>query len=125
MERPRAGGRWRASSKSCWRRNISMVRWRRFVGRCRNLFRTGRVEAELAREVASHLDLLEDEFVRRGMSHANARSAARRACGGVEFSGVTAFAGPFDVDFSGNGPLVALRNERGNHSSKFTVGLPR
>ena len=43
-----------------------------------------RVEEELAREVASHLALLEDEFRRRGMAQEEARRAARRAYGGVE-----------------------------------------
>jgi putative ABC transport system permease protein len=49
-----------------------------------NVVRAGRAEPDLAREVASHLALLEDEFVRRGMSVDDARAAARRAFGGVE-----------------------------------------
>jgi hypothetical protein len=43
-----------------------------------------RAEEELAREVASHLTLLADDFERRGMSPEEARLAAKRAYGGVE-----------------------------------------
>ncbi|WP_348263673.1 ABC transporter permease [Telmatobacter sp. DSM 110680] len=49
-----------------------------------NLFRNNRAEEDLAREVASHLTLLTDEFVRRGMSPEEARLAASRSYGGVE-----------------------------------------
>jgi predicted permease len=49
-----------------------------------NLFRNNRAEEELAREVASHLTLLADDFERRGMSPEEARLAAKRAYGGVE-----------------------------------------
>jgi predicted permease len=61
-----------------------MSRPRRILSRFRNLFRNNRAEEELAREVASHLILLADEFERRGMSPEEARLAARRAYGGVE-----------------------------------------
>src|SRR5881296_3176351 len=61
-----------------------MSGWRRFFLRLSNVFRSGRAEPELAREVASHLTLLEDEFQRRGMTPEDARLAARRAFGGVE-----------------------------------------
>jgi predicted permease len=61
-----------------------MARSRRFIDRCRNLFRNQRAEAELAREVESHLNLLADEFQRRGMSPEDARIAAKRSYGGVE-----------------------------------------
>jgi putative ABC transport system permease protein len=57
---------------------------RRFLLRLRDFLRPGRAEADLAREVASHLALLEDEYVRRGMSPEDARLAARRAFGGVD-----------------------------------------
>jgi putative ABC transport system permease protein len=49
-----------------------------------NLFRRGRADHELDREVSAHLALLEDEFQRRGMSLEDARIQARRAYGGVE-----------------------------------------
>ena len=61
-----------------------MSRLRRLLHRLYNALRPGRAEPELAREVASHLTLLEDEFQRRGMSAEDARFAARRAFGGVE-----------------------------------------
>lgn len=57
---------------------------RRFLLRLLSFFRSGRAEAELAREIHAHLQLLEDDFLAQGMSPAEARSAARRAFGGVE-----------------------------------------
>jgi predicted permease len=48
------------------------------------LFSNSKAEAELAREIAAHLTLLEDEYLRQGMSPEDARLAARRAYGGVE-----------------------------------------
>ena len=56
---------------------------RRFVLRLRNALRPAKAEPDLAREVASHLALLEEEFVRRGMTADQARVAATRAFGGV------------------------------------------
>jgi predicted permease len=61
-----------------------MVHWRRIVAKLRNLLANNHVEEDLAREVASHLKLLADNFERRGMSAEEARLAARRAYGGVE-----------------------------------------
>jgi putative ABC transport system permease protein len=61
-----------------------MTEIRRFIRRLVTLFRDGTAESELAREVAAHLQLLEDQFVGKGMSSADAASAARRAFGGVE-----------------------------------------
>ncbi len=57
---------------------------RRFVLRIAALFRSDRAEADLAREINAHLQLLEDEFVGRGLCREDARHAARRAFGGVE-----------------------------------------
>ena len=57
---------------------------RRLLHRFYNVVRPGKGEPELAREVASHLALLEDEFRRRGRTPEEARLAARRAFGGVE-----------------------------------------
>ncbi len=54
---------------------------RRFLLRLRNAIRPGRAEPDLARELASHLGLLEDEYRRRGMSADDARAAARHALG--------------------------------------------
>jgi predicted permease len=61
-----------------------MSRSRRILSRFSNLFLNNRAEEELAREVASHLTLLADDFERRGMSPEEARLAAKRAYGGVE-----------------------------------------
>jgi predicted permease len=57
--------------------------FRRFFLRLVALFRGGRAEAELSREIASHLQMLEDAFIAQGMSAEEARFAARRAFGGV------------------------------------------
>src|ERR1700735_856461 len=61
-----------------------MARWRRIIARLRNLLASKRAEEDLAREVASHLTLLADDFEHRGMSPEEARLAAKRAYGGVE-----------------------------------------
>jgi putative ABC transport system permease protein len=61
-----------------------MAGLRRFSLRLLNAVRSGQPEPELAREIASHLALLEDDFVRQGMAPEEARRAARRAFGGVE-----------------------------------------
>ena len=61
-----------------------MLRWRRMVAKLRSLFASTQAEDDLAREVASHLTLLADEFERRGVLPEEARLAARRALGGVE-----------------------------------------
>ena len=57
---------------------------RRFILRLLSVLRVTRAEQELAREITAHLQLLEDEFVAKGMSRPDARLAARRAFGGVE-----------------------------------------
>src|ERR1035441_7386240 len=56
---------------------------RRFLARLANLFRGSHAESELAREIASHLALLQEDFERRGLPPEAARLAARRAYGGV------------------------------------------
>src|ERR1700751_5847425 len=48
------------------------------------LFANSKVEAELAREIDAHLALLEDEYLRQGMTPQDARRTARLAYGGVE-----------------------------------------
>jgi putative ABC transport system permease protein len=60
------------------------ARPRRFFSRIVALFRSGRAEHELSREIDAHLRLLEDRFLAQGMSPGEARVAARRAFGGVE-----------------------------------------
>jgi predicted permease len=57
---------------------------RRFFAKLANLVRGRKAEHELAREIASHLALLQEEFEARGLSPDEARQAARRAYGGVE-----------------------------------------
>src|SRR5580658_934187 len=61
-----------------------MAHWRRIIAKLRSLPGNTRDEEDLAREVASHLALLADDFERRGMSPDQTRLAARRAYGGVE-----------------------------------------
>jgi predicted permease len=61
-----------------------MAEIRRLLARLLSLFRSSRAEAELTREMQAHLQLVEDQFLARGMSATEARYAARRAFGGVE-----------------------------------------
>jgi predicted permease len=61
-----------------------MERLRRFFLKLYLLFANSKVEAELAREIGAHLALLEDEYVRQGMTPEEARRAAKLAYGGVE-----------------------------------------
>src|SRR5713101_6056182 len=57
---------------------------KRFFLRMLNTVLPARADDRLAREVASHLTMLQDDFQRRGMTPEDARLAARRAFGGVE-----------------------------------------
>ena len=61
-----------------------MAQWRRLIAQFRSFLANKRAEEDLAREVASHLTLLADDFERSGMSPEEAQLAARRAYGGVE-----------------------------------------
>ena len=61
-----------------------MKHLRRIFLRFYLLFSNAKVEGDVAREIAAHLALLEDEYLRRGMNVDDARLAARRAYGGVE-----------------------------------------
>ena len=61
-----------------------MVYWNRFLCKLRNFVWPRRAEDDLAREVAAHLQLLQDDFRRQGMTADEARLAARRAYGGIE-----------------------------------------
>ena len=56
------------------------ILWARFMG----LFRRGRLEQELDDEVRLHLEMLENENLRRGMPPQEARYAALRSFGGVD-----------------------------------------
>jgi predicted permease len=61
-----------------------MKQFRRAFLKLARLFTNSREEAELAREIAAHLALLEDDYLRQGMAPEQARQAARRTYGGVE-----------------------------------------
>jgi predicted permease len=61
-----------------------MATVRQFLLRIVALFRSGKSEQELSREIDAHLALLQDEFVKDGMAPADAKLAARRAFGGVD-----------------------------------------
>ena len=55
-----------------------------FGARLRGLFRKRQLDGELDAELHAHLELLAEENIRRGMSPAEVRYAARREFGGVE-----------------------------------------
>jgi predicted permease len=57
---------------------------KRFFLRLWRSLSDGRADRELAREIDAHLALIEEDFMRRGMPPDEARSAARRAFGGIE-----------------------------------------
>jgi putative ABC transport system permease protein len=57
---------------------------RRTILRLLSSFRSSRAEQDLSREIRSHLQLLEDQYIARGMDAGEARDAALRAFGGVE-----------------------------------------
>ena len=59
---------------------------RRFFSRLFDVFRGDRADAEVAREIAAHLALLEDDYRRRGMAPDEAGLAARRAMGSVAYA---------------------------------------
>jgi putative ABC transport system permease protein len=61
-----------------------MSHTKRFILRLTNVFRRGRAEQHLSRELSAHLRLMQDDFERRGMAPEDARLAARRAFGGVD-----------------------------------------
>ncbi|MBV9156913.1 MAG: ABC transporter permease, partial [Acidobacteriaceae bacterium] len=57
---------------------------RRFLKRIATLFRATHAENELQREIESHLQILQDNFEKSGLSPAEAKLAARRSYGNVE-----------------------------------------
>ena len=61
-----------------------MASIRQLLLRLVSVFRNGRAEDDLAREVNAHLALLEEKFRAEGMSADEARLAARRTFGGVD-----------------------------------------
>ena len=63
-----------------------MARWSRVFAKLHSPLRNQRADEDSAREVASHLALLGDEFERRGMRADEARQVRKRAYGGVELA---------------------------------------
>jgi putative ABC transport system permease protein len=61
-----------------------IAKLREIAARVKGLFTKPRRDAELTDEVSAHLDLLADEFVRRGIPRDEAHDAAKREFGGVE-----------------------------------------
>src|SRR5271156_1716769 len=61
-----------------------MIYLRRFLAKVRGLFHNDQAENDLEREINAHLGILEEGFLREGMSAEEARRAARRAYGGIE-----------------------------------------
>jgi predicted permease len=57
---------------------------RRIILRLLSSFRSSHAERELSREIRSHLQLLEDQYIAKGMDAEEARYAALRAFGGIE-----------------------------------------
>ena len=53
-----------------------MIYLRRLLWKFRDVFQNARVEEELEREITAHLALLEDGFLRKGMSAEEAHLAA-------------------------------------------------
>jgi len=61
------------------------MEWLRILwARLRGLFRKRQLDGELEAELRAHLEMLTEKNIRRGMSPADARYAARREFGGVE-----------------------------------------
>ena len=61
-----------------------MTSIRVMLSRIGALFSRRRRDARLEAEIAAHLDLLTDDYLRRGLTPAAARAAARREFGGVD-----------------------------------------
>jgi hypothetical protein len=57
---------------------------RRLILQLFRRFRRNAIEQDLAREIAAHLAILEDEYQRRGMTPGDARRLARINLGGIE-----------------------------------------
>src|SRR6185437_829513 len=83
--KPIAGSGSRRCSDGCcnWRAGGDAMRLRMLFSRLGGFLRRGRFDEELDGEVRGHLELLAEEYKRRGMSDKEARDAARRQFGGV------------------------------------------
>src|SRR5215211_4120547 len=60
-----------------------MSRLREFASRVRGLFWKSSLDRDLDEELRTHLDMLVEENLRRGMTIEEARRAAKRSFGGV------------------------------------------
>src|SRR5262249_7951720 len=54
------------------------------ISRLLSLFGRSRQDKELDEEMRAHIDMLEEEYVRRGMNPREAQRAARRSFGGID-----------------------------------------
>src|SRR5688572_2561049 len=81
--KPRIGNGWPAPSHACCRRRRPSM-MRKFSTRLRSLFTRPRMEQDLDRELAFHLDMLTEQNVQAGMSPIDARRAAVQHFGAVE-----------------------------------------
>src|SRR5215472_18172272 len=61
-----------------------MTNWRSLLAKFRASANRRGAEEDAAREIASHLALIEEEYERRGLTREQARLAARRTLGGAE-----------------------------------------
>ncbi len=94
---------------------MSIDRWRRKVAlRLRSLTRRTEVERELDEELQYHIEQQTAEYIARGMPPAQARAAARRALGGVEFQKeqVRDTRGTRSLEELGRDVVVAVRSLR-------------
>jgi putative ABC transport system permease protein len=67
-----------------WTFRLPTNSMRRTILRLLSSLRPGRADADLDREIRSHLQMLEDKYLADGMSPSEARYSAQRAFGGVE-----------------------------------------
>jgi hypothetical protein len=56
----------------------------RYLAKLRNLFAAKKADDDFEREIQAHLKFLEREYLRQGLTSAEAHHRARIACGGIE-----------------------------------------
>ena len=59
------------------------MRWREALARLRGVLRFGRSDRELRTELEFHSEMLEEQYVARGLSRSDAHRAARLELGGA------------------------------------------
>ena len=67
-----------------WATRTVMASLTEWVARLKGLFGRGRSDNDLHDDIQAHLDLLTEEYVRRGLTPDDARTAAHRSFGGIE-----------------------------------------